>query len=270
MSADDSSLPTHEECALAVFSFDSDDRLALLRHLGEDHFSDHAELELGRTLAFYVTGAPRRLQVGLRDFRARASFSLPLALDEQQRTLRGDLPQDHWSLRGGGGDRDDSSSDSDGSVDFARQELARGVAADGLSPSMSFGTAPKAVQRHSIDLASTPLYPNLPSARKAIIDAQPCASGGADAQLLFGLPLPAAALGSAGDLARGDSFSFPGGLSASGPRWLAAGFLSPTVDVGIADQILAMLARWSTRSAPAEVHFGTPRDGGGFDERVAA
>jgi hypothetical protein len=48
MSADDSSLPTHEECALAGFSFDSDDRLALLRHLGEGHLSDRAELELDR------------------------------------------------------------------------------------------------------------------------------------------------------------------------------------------------------------------------------
>jgi hypothetical protein len=77
MSADDSSLPTHEEYALAVFSFDSDDRLALLRHLGEDHLSDRAELELGRILAFYVISAPRRLQVGLRDFRTRVSFPLP-------------------------------------------------------------------------------------------------------------------------------------------------------------------------------------------------
>ena len=107
MSADDSSLPTHEECALAIFSFDSDDRLALLRHLGEDDLSDRAELELGRILAFYTANAPRRLQVGLRDFRARASFPLPLALDEQQRIQRGDLPHDHWSLRAGGGDRDD-------------------------------------------------------------------------------------------------------------------------------------------------------------------
>ena len=106
ISANDSSLPTHEECALAVFSFDTNERLALLRHLSEDHLSDRAELELGRILAFYVTGAPRRLQVGLRDFRAWASFPLPLALDEQQRTLRGDFPQDHWSLHAGGGDRD--------------------------------------------------------------------------------------------------------------------------------------------------------------------
>jgi hypothetical protein len=83
MSADDSNLPTHEECALAIFSYDSDDRLALLRHLGEDNLSDRAELELGRILAFYTANAPRRLQVGLRDFRARASFPLPLALDEQ-------------------------------------------------------------------------------------------------------------------------------------------------------------------------------------------
>ena len=46
MSADDSSLPTREECVLAVFSFESDDRLALLRYLGEDDLSDRAELEL--------------------------------------------------------------------------------------------------------------------------------------------------------------------------------------------------------------------------------
>jgi hypothetical protein len=61
MSADDSSLPTHEECALAIFSFDSADRLALLRHLGEDDLSDRAELELGRILVFYTAYAPRRL-----------------------------------------------------------------------------------------------------------------------------------------------------------------------------------------------------------------
>jgi hypothetical protein len=148
MSADDSSLPTPEECALAVFSFDSDNRLALLRHLGEDHLSVRAELELGHILAFYVTSAPRRLQVGLRDFRARASFPLPLALDEQQRILRGDLPHDHRSLRAGGGDRDDGGGDRDGGapspvgssfdfagfVDSARQEPARGAAAGGLLP----------------------------------------------------------------------------------------------------------------------------------------
>ena len=76
MSANDSSLPTHEECALAVFSFDSDDRLALLWHLGEDHLFDRAELELGRILAFYVTSTPRRLQVGLRDFRLLSTSSI--------------------------------------------------------------------------------------------------------------------------------------------------------------------------------------------------
>ena len=258
MSADDSSLPTHEECALAIFSFDSDDRLALLRHLGEDDLSDRAELELGRILAFYTANAPRRLQVGLRDFRARASFPLPLALDEQQRIQRGDLPHDHWSLRAGGGDRDDgggdrdgdapspagSSSDSAGSVDSARQEPARGVAAGGLSPSVSFGTAPEAVQRRSIDLAGTPLYSGLPSSRKAAVDTQPRAGGGAavsNVQALFGLPVPAAAPDSAGGLAAGDSFSFPGGLAASDPRGLAAGFLSPAGDPGIVAQILAAL-----------------------------
>ena len=168
MSADDSSLPTREECVLAVFSFESDDRLALLRYLGEDDLSDRAELELKGILAFYTANAPRRLQVGLRDFRARASFPPQFALDEQQRTRRGDLPQDHWSLRAGGGDRDDgggdriggapspagSDSESAGSGDFARQEPARGVAAGGLSPSVSFGTAEGAVQRRSIDLGS--------------------------------------------------------------------------------------------------------------------
>ena len=60
MSADDSSLPTHEECTLAVLSFDSDERLALLRHLGEDHLSDRAELELAGILAFYLANAPVR------------------------------------------------------------------------------------------------------------------------------------------------------------------------------------------------------------------
>ena len=259
MSADDSSLPTREECVLAVFSFESDDRLALLRYLGEDDLSDRAELELKGILAFYTANAPRRLQVGLRDFRARASFPLPRALDEQQRIQRGDLPQDHWSLRAGGGDRDDgggdriggapspagSDSESAGSGDFARQEPARGVAAGGLSPSVSFGTAEGAVQRRSIDLGS-PLYPNLPSARRAVAESRGGGGGGggggADAQSLFGLPVPAAAPDAARDLAAGDSFSFPGGLAASDPRGLAAAFLSPTVDAGIAEQFLAMLA----------------------------
>ena len=109
---------------------------------------------------------------------------------------------------------------------------------------MSFGTAPKAVQRRSIDLASTPLYSGLPSTRKAIVDAQPRAGGGAasaNVQSLFGLHVPAAAPDSAGGLAAGDSFSFPSGLATSDPRGLAAGFFSPAGDLDIAGQILAAL-----------------------------
>jgi hypothetical protein len=53
--------------------------------------------------------------------------------------------------------------------------------------------------------------------------------------------VPAAAPDSAGGLDAGDSFSFPGGLATSDPRGLAAGFLSPVGDPGIAAQILAAL-----------------------------
>jgi hypothetical protein len=100
------------------------------------------------------------------------------------------------------------------------------------------------VRRRSSDLASTPLDSGLPSSRKDAVDTKPRAGGGAavsNVQMLFGLPMPAAALDSAGGLAAGNSFSFYGGLATSDPRGLAAGFFSPAGDLDIAGQILAAL-----------------------------